>query len=147
MEIPTNTTDGEDAVISVESVLYRLDFEESEAVQREISALVFSTFFEHDMSNENRYKMLNKLCRINRNACLDVHRFIYTFKLVSEDCALSHLSNTLVVCENILESIISRQGNEDERMETTDAHGNDTTALPNQENDLNKRRSLEFRKN
>jgi hypothetical protein len=136
----------ERALLSIEDVLYRLDFEESEAIEREIGRLLFTNIFERDISNENRYNFLNKMCRINRNACLDLHRLLNSIEVTNTQGTLSHLSSILTVCVPMLKMIITER-NEDasqaDGMDTSDAQGNET-AVQNRTGahvDVNKRKN------
>jgi hypothetical protein len=43
------------------------------------------------MNNEQRYKTVNTMCRISRNASLDFHRVLHSIKLTNSRGILSHI--------------------------------------------------------
>ena len=96
-------------MLPLEDVLYRLDFEESETVEREIATLLFTCIFGQEMSNQNRYKALAQMNNINRNACLDLHRLIYTCKIADTKLIISHATYILTVCLRMLQTVESKQ--------------------------------------
>lgn len=113
--------DKDKALLSIEDVMHRLDFEESEDIKYEISRLLFLGLFERDMSNEARYKMLNQMSCINRNACLDLHRLLYTCEIADTTSLLSHISSALIVCLRMLQTLNTKQADlTDKRMDKYD---------------------------
>lgn len=117
-------------LLSIEDILYRLDFEESEAIEREISKLLFLCLFENNMSNEQRYKLVNKLCSINRTATLDLHRLFYSIPAVDTRGIFAHLTSTLFVCKRLLRGLIEKEGAnstiQSVNMDITEPQENDT---------------------
>lgn len=133
--------------MSAEEVLYRLDFEESEVVEREISSLLFTTFFERDMSNESRYKVLYQLCHINRRACLDLHRLLYTFEIAEVDCVFTHVISVLTVCLRMIQTVILKKNDLiDQRLAKYDFDSyieNEDTTCFDENNDTNRSDSID----
>lgn len=131
-----------ESILHIDEVLYRLDFEESEVVEREIASVLFSSFFERDMSNESRYKILYQLCHINRRACLDFHRLLYSFEIVEINGIFKHVISILTVCFRMIETVITKKNDLiDQRLAQYDfenyIENGDTTCL-DENNDTNK---------
>lgn len=96
-------------VVPIEDLLYRLDYEQNETVEREISRLLYINIFHKNISSEDRYKLLNSMCQLNRNACFDLHRMIYSLRDLKAESVLAHLSGTLSVCLRVLRTLVSTQ--------------------------------------
>ncbi|KAI6190283.1 hypothetical protein M3Y97_00100700 [Aphelenchoides bicaudatus] len=107
--LPPKTETKERPILGLSEVLCRLDYEENEVVEREIALLIYNSFFYKNMASEERYKILNNMCRINRSACLDLHRLLYTTNEKDTDGVMAHMSSVLNVSLRMLQGVILKQ--------------------------------------
>lgn len=126
--------------------MHRLDYEQSEAVEIEISKLLYLNFFNKNMSSEDRYRIVNGMCRLNRTASLDFHRLLNTIDVTTVSSVLAHMRSVLTVCSRALkrlEEIKDRMSDSQEETsqddETTMEVQDQTTA---ERDELDKRRFL-----
>lgn len=115
--MPPKTTDP-DLILDLTEVLYRLDYEENEAIEREICQLIYTVFFHKNLPSEDRYKILNNMCRINRSASLDFHRLLYTINRDDVAGVLAHMSSILNVCSRVLKKVVAMYEEQEEEMLT-----------------------------
>jgi hypothetical protein len=92
--------------LDIEEVLYRLDYEENEAIEREISKLIYINFFHKNLPSEDRYKILNNMCRVNRAASLDMHRILYSINTDDVEGVLAHVNSILSVASRVFKKIV-----------------------------------------
>jgi hypothetical protein len=95
--------------LDITEVLYRLDYEQNEVVEREISKLIYINFFHKNLPSEERYKVLNNMCRINWSACMDLHRMLYTIDADDVEGVLAHMSSVLTASLRMFQGVISKR--------------------------------------
>uniref|UniRef100_A0A914DHM9 Condensin-2 complex subunit G2 n=1 Tax=Acrobeloides nanus TaxID=290746 RepID=A0A914DHM9_9BILA len=79
-------------VVEMEDILYRLDFEYSDAVKLEIAKLLCKTYCPLKKATiDERYNRVRHLVKTSRNAALQFHRLIFSNNLVPLEIAMEHI--------------------------------------------------------
>ncbi|KAI6226337.1 hypothetical protein M3Y99_01302700 [Aphelenchoides fujianensis] len=134
IRIITNTA-GRPAILNLELVLYRLDFEETKAVEREIAALLYRHYFAETRSTRLFSRILF-FGNVSRAACLDLHRFLMPTHLLTVDEGLAYVHTVLEAAlralKQLLEDVDAReangQTNDDEPMDENEADTSEESA-------------------
>ncbi|KAI6209826.1 hypothetical protein M3Y96_00262400 [Aphelenchoides besseyi] len=84
-------SDDKPSILKLRPVLFRLDFEEGEAIEKEISLLLYQQYIKGLKQMSKLYTRVSHFCKINRNACLDLHRLFFTAKIMDIPQCLAYL--------------------------------------------------------
>uniref|UniRef100_A0A1I7RHU8 Condensin complex subunit 1 n=1 Tax=Bursaphelenchus xylophilus TaxID=6326 RepID=A0A1I7RHU8_BURXY len=77
-------------LVDLPAILNRLDFEESREIELEIGKLLCEKWF-GSVSYVQKFLNVSQLCKINRNAALDLHRVIIGEEIMSKEKSLSYI--------------------------------------------------------
>lgn len=146
--LPPKATSEVEPILNLEDVLYRLDYEQSEAIEAEISKLLYLNLFNKNMSSEDRYRIVNGMCRLNRAASLDFHRLLNAIGVTTGSNVLAHMRSVLTVCSRAfkrLEEIKSRMSDSQEETSQEES-SQDDTAMEVQDQATSERDELDKRR-
>ncbi|KAI6234330.1 hypothetical protein M3Y99_00814600 [Aphelenchoides fujianensis] len=104
IKVITNKADPA-AILELDPVLYRLDFEEAEAVEREIVTLLHGRYFA-DTRPTRLFSRVMYFGKVSRAACLELHRLFMSARLLTVDEGLVYVRSVLEAALRALKRLL-----------------------------------------
>ncbi|KAI6239928.1 hypothetical protein M3Y99_00525900 [Aphelenchoides fujianensis] len=104
IKVITNKADPA-AILALDPVLYRLDFEEAEAVEREIVTLLHGRYFA-DTRPTRLFSRVMYFGKVSRAACLELHRLFMSARLLTVDEGLVYVRSVLEAALRALKRLL-----------------------------------------
>ncbi|KAI6222883.1 hypothetical protein M3Y99_01486300 [Aphelenchoides fujianensis] len=104
IKVITNKADPA-AILELDPVLYRLDFEEAEAVEREIVTLLHGRYFA-DTRPTRLFSRVMYFGKVSRVACLELHRLFMSARLLTVDEGLVYVRSVLEAALRALKRLL-----------------------------------------
>ncbi|KAI6186269.1 hypothetical protein M3Y98_00114600 [Aphelenchoides besseyi] len=101
-----NETFKTQTIVPFKNLLFRLDFEENQSIEFELSKYIFTHYFCRTLSNTSRYNFVKRLCSVSKLAVMDMHRHLTDF-MTTEDIVY-HLNAIVHVATCLLNEIGKR---------------------------------------